>query len=152
MVGDPRDRTAYSMAIASLGVALALLLVGICWIVVEHSSSTEFLTHRCPLVKESSCRPAIQIGSVTKAPAIPRGLWIALAGLAGIFVGALISFPLSPSGFEWPERILYLIATVVIFLAGVLLVATVSSGSSLLGLAIGGILLGLLIPSPTRRD
>lgn len=152
MVGDPRDKTAYGMAIASLGVALALLLLGICWIAVEHSSSTEFLTHKCPLVKANSCRPAIHVDSVTETPGVPRGLWIALAGLGGVFVGALISFPLSPVGFEWPERILYLIAIVVVLLASVLLMVSALSDRSVLKLVIGAILLGLLIPSPARRD
>ncbi len=130
MSGDPRDRTAYGIAIASLGLALAVVLVGLCWIAAEEKSS-------------------------------PGGMWIAAAAIGGVLVGVLIPFSLRlkpPGGCDasrWPW------ATIV----GVLVIACLCVTALIFGrthddslalyaiaTALGGLLIGLPIPSPGRGD
>lgn len=159
MVGEPRDRTAYSMAIVGLGLALALLLVGICWITVQNSGSnaSDVFTHRCALTA-NHCRPVLYGHEVTFDTSIPDGLWITLAALVGILTGTLISLsqPVlqlrsnlptwNPSGWR-----LALVLIVAIGVPVALLVVIVLVIPPLL-FAIAGLLLGLLIPSPARRS
>jgi amino acid transporter len=158
MVGEPRDRTAYSMAIVGLGVALALLLAGICWIAVQNSSPdvSDVFTHRCPL-EASSCRPVLYGHTATSNTSIPEGLWITLAALVGVLTGTLISFsqPVSQLRSKLPKwekgrkRTQASIAAIGVAVALFVVVAVVIPP---LLFAIAGLLLGLLIPSPARRD
>jgi hypothetical protein len=162
MVGDPRDRTAYAIAFATLGFALAVLIAGICWLAVQHGTGTEILSQQCALHPLEHCRPEVSIHHETDTPYIPGGLWIALAALGGILVGALIPLPPWPSETRLSSGGLirrWLAAGVT--LAGVLLVAAAaipgySRGISLsmgaLGAAVVGVFLGLLIPSPGRGE
>ena len=161
MVGEPRDRTAYSVAIGCLGLALVFLLIGICWIAVENSGHdvTDVFTHKCAL-NVASCRPALYEHNTTFALSIPDGFWIALAVVGGTLIGTLI--PFSPRALQPnPDRPTYestvwrwdcrLVAATalgfVLSTAAILLWA-----NSLLLFALAGLLLGLLIPSPARRD
>lgn len=163
MVGEPRDRTAYSVAIGCLGLALVLLLIGICWIAVENSGPdvTDVFTHKCAL-DVASCRPALYEHSTTVAMSIPDGFWIALAAIGGTLIGALIPFsaralvPTPPqasydsTAWKWkwdPELIVLTVAGIVTATA-----VTIIWADSLLLFAIAGLVLGLLIPSPARRD
>jgi len=108
------------------------------------------------------CKMGVDFTAATDSPKVSDDLWSVLVGLATVLVGALIPFPfpLSPRRFESPERLLHprawfvvsLAALVAAFAAVVLLVSTASSDRSLVSLAFGGLLLGLLIPSPARRD
>lgn len=160
MVGDPRDRTAYRIAIASLGITLALLLLCICWIVTQQSISTDALTHRCTL-EATDCQPALYLTKAEHTPGVPWGLWAALVTLGGLFVGALIPLPLPvlPPRLRWPENKgdqfswdgLFLVAALLAFFLGALFIGLGSEGS-LRWLALGGLLLGLLIPSPAQGD
>jgi hypothetical protein len=162
MVGDPRDRTAYAIAIAGLGFALALLIVGICWIAVEHSNSTELLTRRCPLLNAIQCRPAIHIDSASEGSGVPPGLWVAVAALSGVLVGALIPSPLWLKANEVVPRDVdrawhYLTVGVFVLLGVVaVLIALIFGTPSLSAYAVlasaAGILLGLPIPSPGRGE
>lgn len=163
MVGEPRDRTAYSVAIGCLGLALVILLIGICWIAVENSGHdvTDVFTHKCAL-DVASCRPALYEHSTISAMSIPDGLWIALAAIGGALVGALIPFstgalvPDSPqasydsTAWKWKWDFELIVITVLAALAATLVI--IVWADSLLLFAIAGLLLGLLIPSPARRD
>lgn len=166
MVGDPRDRTAYGLAIAGLGLALVALIVGICWIGTEDNSvtssatTTDTFTHKCPLgIQSTKCRPvklehqASEVPQAQKTSGIPRELWAALVALGGVLVGLLIPFPLSAwqSGPWSRERGWALFVAVVVLLTGVLLV-TLSPELSLTRIGTGALLLGLLIPSPARGE
>lgn len=163
MVGEPRDRTAYSVAIGCLGLALVILLIGICWIVVQNSGHdvTDVFTHKCAL-NVASCRPALYEHSTTFATSIPDGFWIALATIGGALIGALIPFSartLVPepiqglydsTAWEWEWD-----PALIVFAAAGLAAATAATliwADSLLLFAIAGLVLGLLIPSPARRD
>jgi hypothetical protein len=150
MIGEPRDRTAYSLAIAGLGLTLALLITGICWIAVEPGDSVKTVTHHCSL---GHCRSKEIVHPPLDRPGVPRELWIALAVLGGVLVGTLIPFP-SPdalsswSGIWAPAFTLICIAAVVFFVFS----ACDVRSSSIVWYAIGATLLGLLIPSPARRE
>lgn len=163
MVGEPRDRTAYSVAIGCLGLALVLLLMGICWIAVENSGHdvTDVFTHNCAL-GVAACRPALYEHSTTYVMAIPDGFWIALATIGGALIGVLIPFspralvPDPPQGsydstawkWKWDPEL------IVLTVGGSVTATTVTIiwADSLLLFAIAGLVLGLLIPSPARRD
>jgi len=131
MLGDPRDRVAYRIAIASIGLALAVVLAGVCTIAA---------VGRC----------------------VPRELWFICSAISGLLGGTLIPFslrnaadpgdatqgsrntpPLSPEG---ALALLVLVAAVAAVCFGVTLPV------QMLGVALGGLILGLLIPSPSRWD
>ncbi len=133
MLSDPRDSGAYRTAIASIGLALAVVLVGVCTIkaVGQH---------------------------------VPCVLWFIGSAAGGVLVGTLIPFSLRSThshadksfaskvfNVPWESLLLVVILGVVLVLS-----ATNSFGRSfllhMLGVAIGGVLLGLLIPSPGQRD
>lgn len=133
MLGDPRDRAAYRIAIASLGLALAIALTGVC-----------------------------TIQAIGKH--VPQELWFICSAAAGLLAGTLIPFslrntasaanvtrgadssntpPVSPEG-----------ALALFVLAGA--VAAVCFGETvtaqMLGVVLGGLVFGLLVPSPSRWD
>jgi hypothetical protein len=162
MVGEPRDKTAYSLAIAGLGLSLLAVVIGVCWIAARHGDPAQVVVHHCDLHLVTHCKLGVDLTAATDPPKVSDDLWGVLVGLATVLIGVLIPFPfpLSPRRFESPGRPLdppawfaaSLIATVAVFAAVALLVSTASSDRSLLSLAFGGLLLGLLIPSPARRD
>jgi drug/metabolite transporter (DMT)-like permease len=157
VIGDPRDKTGYGVALASLGVALAIVLAGICWISMQQGDEQEVAIHGCVLLKGIHCSPDISVNRNT--PNAPPGLWVALAGLAGVLVGALIPLPSraplprsrdvnSPPWWLWPAIVgagaivAFVVAhdnheSLPLYVAGGLLV---------------GLLLGLLISLPGQED
>lgn len=156
MVGDPRDRTAYAIAIAGLGLALAVLLAGICWLAIQHGTGTDILSQKCALHPLAHCRPELSIHHGT--PYIPQGLWIALVALGSFFAGTLIPFPLpfSPVIFGsapekwWLWNTLRIVALLLVLGAAASIVHVIHD--SLARYAAAGLLLGLLAPSPGRGD
>jgi hypothetical protein len=159
MVGDPRDRTAYGLAIASLGFALVAALIGICWIsALEGDPSTTTTTRHCVLHRPIHCESKVFAAAAIKPPLPPDGLWVALAALGGVIVGVLIPLPLAaPSlpGRSGPESTdLRPLVSFAFggFIVAVAVVAHDSLKEPFVWCAIGGIFLGLLIPSPARGD
>lgn len=75
---------------ASLGLALTVVLAGICWIAVQQNSSTKIFADGCAAHALASCRPEISIHN--GAPYIPDGLWISLGLLGLVFVITLALF------------------------------------------------------------
>lgn len=165
MIGDPRDRSAYGISLASLGLALAVLLTGICVVSTQHGDITVLHERQCALEIPIHCRPESWSQSISEEPDVPDGLWIALAALAGVFVGTLIHWPL-PESARSPNEIrkalqgrarrtsLAALALAVILGLGTVLADSQSSLLAVLvpGAAAVGIMLGLLIPSPARRN
>jgi hypothetical protein len=159
MVGDPRDRTAYSLAIAGLGLTLVAALIGICWLSAQNGDPSSTITsHHCVLHAPIVCGSQVFSIAAAKPPQPPAGLWVALAALGGVLVGALIPLPLtdfpSPSGRKSGARAWPLLA---IFVLGAFVVGLVSPAhddfkAPFFWCAVGGVLLGLLIPSPARGD
>jgi hypothetical protein len=134
VLDDPRDSGAYRTSILLLGLALIAAVLGMCWIVVERKSASEF----------------------------PLEMWFVPAALGGVFVGALIPFSAdrrraSGSGHSCPRP-----AWAAIIGAGLLAVAALATGvlgAAMehwalvgLGVALGGVFFGLLVPAPGRRD
>ncbi len=161
MVGESRDRTAYGVAFASLGLALAIVLIGVCWLSTERGSTSERIVHGCEVHAPRACRPSVLVHR-TNSPQIPSGVWVTLALLGGLFVGALIPFPFprwsSPVRLGAQERCghafrngAFIVASIA-FLAVAAIVASQASAGSLSCSAVGGLLLGLLIPSPTQEE
>lgn len=156
MIGDPRDRTAYAIAFAGLGLAFVVVLAGICWL-ATHVASTGSLTHRCALHASGQCS-SLRSFRYMAAASVPPGLWAALVALGGVLVGALIPFPswVEPSGRRgcghslW-RAVLFLAPIAILALAVAELPHTVAK-AHLEELAIAALLLGLLIPSPARGD
>jgi hypothetical protein len=157
MAGDPRDRTAYGLAIVSLGLALAALILGVCWISGESGDPVEVAIHHCGLHAESDCEPVTVLRAAQDPPGVPDELWVALALLGGVFVGVLIPFPPTVLRRErWrSDARVEDVAVAVVWLAliGLAIVLAHSALKDSIGwCAIGGVLLGLLVPSPARGD
>jgi hypothetical protein len=199
MLNDPRDPGAYRIAIAVLGLALAVLLAGICWIAAVHVTrgtvqihkTTVHVDKRDPVHDERVTVHVANDPAPMEMGHVPVELWFVLAALGGVFVGALIPFswyarPLRPgctcahllhlfhkrasapaskpdrcrcaSGCACePDRYRWAwgsIAGALILL--VVCIVAALSGHSLrlyaLETTIVGVLLGLPIPSPGRRD
>jgi hypothetical protein len=159
VIGDPRDRTAYAVAIAGLGLALVVALTGICWLASQHgAASTDVFTHSCALHTPRHCRPALLISHKTLPLVIPAGLQIAAATLGGVLVGALVPFPPWPLGLAGGHDWVYRVCDAVLFAVSIVLLVFIvlylfgSTTESLRTGAALGLLLGLLIPSPARGD
>jgi len=91
VIDDPRDRSAFGIAVASLGLALVVLLAGICWVSTQHGDITVLHERGCALEIPTHCRPESWTTTVAKASDIPSELWVALAVLgAAIFVAVLL--------------------------------------------------------------
>jgi hypothetical protein len=149
MSNDPRDPVAYRIAIAALGLALSVVFAGICWIAA---------VHRFPWER-----------------GVPIGLWFAAGAIGGVFVGALLPFSLRirssdsrRSGSDCASSVYasehpgHRCAWGSIAGATALLVVGVAAtviglvedrmALDVLGATIAGVLLGLPIPSPARRN
>lgn len=138
MVGDPRDRRTYQIAIAFLGFALATSIVGACWVAAEHQCVRN----------------------------IPPEIWFLPAAFGGVFVGTLIPFsfkrrkdppPALTSGksrFEWAREPIAGAASLAVagLATGVVGAVFGPLALSAVGTAIGALAIGLAIPSPGRRD
>lgn len=148
MFGDPQDKTGYGVAIASIGIALAVLLAGICWIATQPGDPTEVTAHYCAAGGPSNCKSTVAVHSAVDAPVVPHGLWIALAAAAGVLVGTLIPLPIL--GRSAGLRITIALAGVL--LAGALATAPLHLGHSSVRWAACGLILGLLIPAPGSAD
>ena len=175
MLGDSSNKASYSIAIASIGLALAVLIAGICWIAVQHGesspSSTDVSTLKCPLGDSVKCRPPFHLHLVSAAsdasPSIPEELWAALLVLGGVFTGALIPSPFVSrppdfrasegpgrkllEGFLAASRLLLIAGAMALFYLAAIVLSPCSDWTPLL-IAAGGLLLGLAIPSPSGRD
>lgn len=161
MVGDPRDRTAFVIAFAGLGLALVVLLIGISWVSTERGSTSEWSVarqHGCASKnvkrtkrpqKSKQCKPLVTLAHTTTPRAIPTGLWISLIAIGGVLVGALIPLPLP----RWTSRThadCLVVASLLFLMAGVVVVILASH--SLTAYAVAAVLLGLSIPSPAREE
>jgi len=126
MIDDPRDRTAYRMAITMLGLALIVTIAGVCWVAA---------VHQCPRN-------------------IPAEIWFLPAGFGGVFVGLLIPLPFQYK--RKPEIVASAAFCLILgLLCGIALYFGHHCESLALyavGATIGAVLLGLPIPSPGRRD
>ncbi len=131
MADDPRDPIAYRLAIGLLGFAAVAAVVGIAWVCAEN---------RC-------------------AGSVPNGLWLMGAAINGVFVGALIPFPLPSTRLASTSEKFVLAVVVVraiLLASGIAALAVAAAQSdliewSVLAALVGSVLLGLLIPSPGRR-
>lgn len=136
MVDDPRDRKAYQIAIALLGIAVVTAIGGIAWVAAEHECVSN----------------------------IPHQIWYLGGALTGVFVGALIPFAPRRNwsrdpqngrpSYSWdPLSVVGWVALVVLCGAAITLGQTQGSLTlDAVAMTFGGVLLGLPIPSPARRD
>lgn len=152
MIGDPRDRSAYGILFATLGLTLTLLIAGICWVATQQGADSTHTTI-------TSCEPADNC-TFLKTEVLLRqehtldGLWIALAALGGVLVGFLIPFPSWLRRYEG-NRDGILLCYIGLALVGAIAVFVALQGSSAqvtIGALLGGLSLGLLIPSPVQGD
>lgn len=135
MVDDPRDETAYRMAILLLGLALVTAVAGVCWVAAEHKCLRN----------------------------VPPEIWFLPAAIGGVLVGVLIPFSIhkreEPNSHE--SHLVHateaIIGAALLALAAVATAAVGAAADHLLslcgvGAALGGVFFGLFIPSPGRRD
>ena len=148
MLNGPRDPWAYRIAIAALGFAVAVVFGGICLVAATPGEAST--------------------GTATFGLRVPMELWFTAGALSGVFVGALIPFRLRGQAPEpdcsctccGPRRdekdwgsIAGGISLMVVGVAATVvgLVENLMQMDAL-GATIAGVLLGLPIPSPGRRD
>lgn len=135
MVDDPRDPTAYRIAIAFLGLALVTILAGISWVCAEHLCVRN----------------------------IPVQLWFAACAIGGVLVGVLIPFSIYKRAELNSHESPLVPATEARIGAALLAFAAVAAGAvgaiadhllalSGVGTVLAGVFFGLFIPSPGRRD
>lgn len=130
LVDDPRDRKAYNIGIAFLGLAVTVAVAGISWVCAEHWC-----------VKN-----------------IPSELWFGAGAIVGAFVGSLIPVPLprlKKGEWDWALLLFVVLSIGGAFIIGILAAEqaeTESYGRVALLVTFGGLLLGLPIPCPGRRD
>jgi peptidoglycan/LPS O-acetylase OafA/YrhL len=132
MIDDPRDRTAYRIAITMLGLALIVAIIGVCWVAAEH----ECLRN------------------------IPTEIWFLPLGLGGVLVGILIPFPFykgKESGAAFRVGVGICVVLVVAFIVAICIGHHHHHGRESLalyavGVTIGAVLVGLPVPSPAQRD
>lgn len=101
MLNDPRDPGAYRLAIAGLGLALAVLLAGICWIATVHVARDTVHVERSTIhvIKNDPIHEERVTVNVKKDPVrmemgqVPVELWFVLGALGGVFVGAYFGVP-----------------------------------------------------------
>jgi|GEM_PF-6395249 len=136
MVDDPRDRKAYQIAIAFLGFAVVAAIGGIAWVAAEHKCVSN----------------------------IPIQIWYLGGAVIGVFVGALTPFALrvdwsrDPStgrpSHSW-DSLTIVGGLMLVVLCGVAITLGQTERSltlNVVAVTFGGVLLGLPIPSPGRRD
>lgn len=132
MVNDPRDARAYQIGIAFLGLAVVAVIAGVGWVAVEELS-------------------------------VRSELWIGAAAIVGVLVGILIPLPFAGVAAScrklWVEPLVVGFISLVVLMmaggAGAIAASEAHPGSyNWCGFwaAIGGVLLGVSIPSPGRRD
>ncbi len=181
MLNDPRDLGAYRIALASLGLAVAVVLAGICWIVVSHAEHHFVLLH-----VEKGAGRVVSYPAQSEGGRVPDGLWLAAGALGGVLVGALIPFawyirPVRTRCASRPARCAcasnhasasgcacetdvyvyawrYIVAGAVLVLACAAAFVVGAAGGAhdrlplyTLAATTAGIVLGLPIPSPGRR-
>lgn len=127
MIDDPRDRTAYRIAITMLGLALIVAIAGVCWVAAEHKCLRN----------------------------IPSEIWFLPAGFGGVFVGLLTPLPFQYK--KWWEIMvsgIFCVALVGVCLAAILIGHHHHDSLAFyaIGVTTGAALLGLPIPAPGRRD
>lgn len=85
MVGDPRDRRAYAIAIAMLGLAFVVAVAGVCWIVADHEDLHD--SHEIWFLP--AVIGGVFVGSLISS-ASARAKWLVAVGAVGTgFAGAL---------------------------------------------------------------
>lgn len=157
IVNDRRDPTAYRIAIAALGAALAVIFAGIAWVATAHEKVLDYQSTDPPHKK-------METGHVLASTYVPAEFWFAAGFLSGVFVGMLIPFSVRPRPPypSAPECASHQLAWGSI-LGALVLVAVCAAATTLgftedllplsaLGATVAGVLLGLLIPSPGERD
>lgn len=162
MLNDPRDPKAYRIAIAALGLAVAVVLVGISWVATVHGKVLVYVEKGSAHMQKD--RTHIQIGHVLETGHVPVELWFAAGALGGVFVGALIPFSVHARSscscaserasckWAWGSIVGALLLVAICVAATILGLVEGSLALYALGAAIAGVLLGLPIPSPGRRD
>src|ERR1700761_3340203 len=126
MLDDPRDRSAYRIAITMLGLALIVAIAGACWVAAEH---------RC-------------------LRNIPTEIWFLPVVLGGVLVGIMIPIPLYYSKCWGIVSSALLCLTVAGVGAAALVRGGVHHHSTAfyaIAAGAGAILVGLPVPAPGRR-
>jgi hypothetical protein len=147
MLKDLRDQGAYRIAIAALGLAVAVVLVGISWVAAAHAGA-----HECRLSQ-----------SFHRCAVVPVEFWFAGGALGGVFVGALIPFTLRVRSLSPDCASKYVVDLIWGSIMGGTVLVAVCITATVLGLVenslpldalaatVAGVLLGLPIPSPGQR-
>lgn len=156
-MNESRDRKAVRLAVAGLGLATGIVLIGICLILAFGSSKVTHTTHadrtdpggahagkaHTPRVHSTS------ISSQTTPREVPAVLWALAAALAGALVGLLLPAPSSKNPAPWIAMGLLAVVILLAFASG-----DVSGSPELESLvaASGAALIAILAPSPAASQ
>lgn len=143
-MNEPRDSKAVRLAVAGLGLATAIVLIGICLILAFGSSE---VTREVHVAAAHGARHARSIHSTHTIPLeVPAVLWAFAAALVGALVGLLLPDPSSNAPVPaWIAIAMLAVVILVVFAAG-----GVSGSPELEALvaASGAALVAILAPSP----
>ncbi|HSS41487.1 MAG TPA: hypothetical protein VLK37_02945 [Solirubrobacterales bacterium] len=174
---EPRDSATFRMAVAGLGLSLAIALIGICVILAFGPEEVDSLGGRVTVENhapgalsgespptKTRLRPTEPKGrdtdtdkesttdftysnSSSDGPAVPAELWLIVGGLFGALLGLLLPTP------RWILCNCLLIVVLVILAVIALGIAIWGSASQQCVVAAGGAALAaLFIPTPARYD
>jgi hypothetical protein len=149
MVGDPRDKGAYQMAVAAVGCALIVVLAGVCVIIAVGKEVPQELWSTASalgggLLGILAPSPSPSTASTERSPLAGKSWFV--RGLVKVGRGLVIL------GKDlWSNRAIVILLAV--FGVSVAFgVAENSSSLQALAGASGGVLVGMLVPSPAKKD
>jgi hypothetical protein len=168
MLSDPRDAYAYRVAIGFLGIALVVVLAGLCAVSalgvqqprVEQRcgwGDSQGWSERAGRSRVGSadgdCITTTVTGAQVASPYLSKDLLLITAALAGA-LGGILALPIGGLGFrrssEWQEAVVLVL--LLVFTASLVLSVTGAVDLGALSAAGGGVLVGLLVPSPAIRE
>lgn len=144
---QPRDSQTFRLAVAGLGLAMAIALVGICLILAFGPSQ---VVHHVRHIGGARGLGGHSTGTTHSFPPdVPAVLWAFAAAFGGALLGLMLPEPLSKGSAPWVAMALLAAIVLVVLAAG-----GVSGSPELESLvaASGAALVAILVPTPAAPE